>query len=610
MADLDKKKRELKNVKKEKVIEAFEYIDNQNVPNRNQAKKYFVEYKNKEYPVKYLLAVAKYLQDGSEIEMDYFTSEYAREVLMGLEFAVKSIDDFKLIITKDDIVSSDPYFTMDNLGMGDNYEPRGVYLERIDGSVVYRTRKKREEWISNQTMPRLVFQCFENDINALSEKERLEFPTCRYTLNGYVYKGIYASAEDYKIKTNSASARTTTTYTRTNGGYYVIYGWNIFSTIIFVQECLKRFGKEDKIVFFYRPKEKNDTSKTEVEESTPPKEEPSNDKENKDKKPNFPLNQILYGPPGTGKTYNSVIYAVAICDADAYIEKEKTPFDVLKDKLKNNETTYEEVLKRYKDLQAQEGRIEFITFHQSYGYEEFIQGIKPSVNNNGQVVYNVENGIFKAFCDKAKDKKNNYVFIIDEINRGNVSKIFGELITLIEEGKRISAEDSNQGMTVKLPYKGEEFGVPDNVYILGTMNTADRSLVQLDAALRRRFRFIEMMPDYTLLETDAEKINVQNLLKEINKKIREKVDREHQIGHSYFIGIKKEAELKAVFKNEIIPLLQEYFYEDYDNIKAVLDGQNFMNENGDICLDDIDFKTMYSGKVDKQEALNPTENNG
>lgn len=315
----------------------------------------------------------------------------------------------------------------------------------------------------------------------------------------------------------------------------------------------------------------------------------------------YKKNQILYGPPGTGKTYNSVIYAVAICDADKYIEKEKTPFDVLKDKLKRNEIKYKDVLERYTELQTQ-GRIEFITFHQSYGYEEFIQGIKPSVNNNGQVVYNVENGIFKSFCDNAKDDENNYVFIIDEINRGNVSKIFGELITLIEESKRIGKDEEKY---VKLPYKGEEFGVPDNVYILGTMNTADRSLVQLDAALRRRFRFIEMMPNYealkgkTIKDEKGNEIVLADLLKEINKQIRDKIDREHQIGHSYFMHVEEIGDLKEVFQYEIIPLLQEYFYEDYDNIKAVLDGQNFMNKDGDICLDNIDFTTMY-----------PTEDNG
>lgn len=290
-----------------------------------------------------------------------------------------------------------------------------------------------------------------------------------------------------------------------------------------------------------------------------------------------PLNQILYGPPGTGKTYNTVIYAYAICNGIEDIEKLKKDC--------RDEEKYKEILVEYKTLQKQ-GRIEFITFHQSYGYEEFIQGIKPSVDK-GQVVYNVEDGIFKKFCDKAKDdEKNNYVFIIDEINRGNVSKIFGELITLIEEGKRISAEAPNQGMTVKLPYKDENgedvvFGVPDNVYILGTMNTADRSLVQLDAALRRRFRFIEMMPNPKLLSAENKKDNqtgveLDKLLASINERICALIDREHQIGHSYFMKVKTIDDLRDTFQYEIIPLLQEYFYEDYENIDRVLKGNGFI----------------------------------
>ncbi len=282
-------------------------------------------------------------------------------------------------------------------------------------------------------------------------------------------------------------------------------------------------------------------------------------------KENYPLNQILYGPPGTGKTYNSVIYAVAICEN--------------KDKAEVEQEEYKEVFKRFKEYKSQ-GRIEFVTFHQSYGYEEFIQGIKP-YTNNGQIGYKVEEGVFKKFCGKAKDKpEDKFVFIIDEINRGNVSKIFGELITLIEESKRIG---KNEGMKVRLPYKDNDdkdvyFGVPNNVYILGTMNTADRSLVQLDAALRRRFRFIEMMPEEDVIlgednQGNVKGINLRKLLKDINERITNLIDREHQIGHSYFTKVKNLNDLVEAFKYEIIPLLQEYFYEDYDGIREVLNSQ-------------------------------------
>ncbi|MBQ8196887.1 MAG: AAA family ATPase [Clostridia bacterium] len=304
---------------------------------------------------------------------------------------------------------------------------------------------------------------------------------------------------------------------------------------------------------------------------------------------NYPLNQILYGPPGTGKTYNSIIYAVAICENKKIeeIKKEK----------------YQEVLERF-NLYKVEGRIEFATFHQSYGYEEFIQGIKP-YTNNGQIGYRVESGVFKEFCDKAKDKQENFVFIIDEINRGNVSKILGELITLIEESKRVG---NSEGMTVRLPYKDNNgkdvyFGVPNNVYILGTMNTADRSLVQLDAALRRRFRFIEMMPDYNVLndKTNVDGVDLKTLLTSINDRITQLIDREHQIGHSYFTKVNSLADLADAFNYEIIPLLQEYFYEDYDGISEVLNGQ-FIQVSEDkksydvnVSIDKDIFKNIYNG---------------
>ena len=197
------------------------------------------------------------------------------------------------------------------------------------------------------------------------------------------------------------------------------------------------------------------------------------------------LNTILYGPPGTGKTYNTKRYVVAICD-------NKTLDDV-------NKMNYEsDILPRYNQL-VDEGRVKFTTFHQSYGYEEFIEGIKPIVKNNN-VIYDIVPGIFKKFCNDASADEADakpYVFVIDEINRGNISKIFGELITLIEESKRGGAKES---MSAILPYSDELFSVPKNVFILGTMNTADRSISLMDTALRRRFDFVEMMPNSDIVK--------------------------------------------------------------------------------------------------------------
>ncbi|EAJ8969001.1 endonuclease, partial [Campylobacter jejuni] len=418
----------------------------------------------------------------------------------------------------------------------------------------------------------------------------------------------------------------------------------------------------------------------------------------------IPLNQILYGPPGTGKTYHTIDKALEIISKE---EKIQIPSE---DDRINRKKIFDEYVKN--------GQIVFTTFHQSYGYEEFVEGIKPIIDNDEnsqEVKYDVKDGIFKELCDKSlknyilsmqneneidldklifefanyinqdflnkgnefplenkvsikkillnfkdeyrsfslggsikspqsltidiikrdylnfKNKKilsfkdikpkydsqsdyhgnaiyyfmfynklkefeniqnekfkikkeilKSYIIIIDEINRGNVSKIFGELITLIEPSKRIGEKEE---LKVTLPYSGKEFGVPKNVYIIGTMNTADRSITSLDTALRRRFEFIEMMPDVSKLSIDCEGINLQELLKAINTRIEYLLDREKTIGHAFFISVENLESLKKVFKNRIIPLLQEYFYNDYALIDAVL------NKNGmlEISVENKDY---------------------
>lgn len=442
-------------------------------------------------------------------------------------------------------------------------------------------------------------------------------------------------------------------------------------------------------------------------------------------------NTILYGPPGTGKTYNTVVYAVAI------IENKK--LQAVKDE------DYSEVLARYNQYKSEE-LIEFTTFHQSYGYEEFIEGIKPIMDNTddeqNDIQYQIASGLFKSFCDKAgrpilkqkkkdiglnssptvwkvslegtgdnptreecmqnghirvgydsygesissdtnfteggknvinafvykmkvgdivlscysattidaigvvtgdyewheeyehykrlrkvdwivkgvrediteinngstltlssvyklnismadimeiiarkaptttevEEKKKNYVFVIDEINRGNISKIFGELITLIEPTKRIGQPE---GMKVKLPYSQKPFGVPDNVYIIGTMNTADRSIAAIDTALRRRFRFKEMLPDAEVLDgIYVDDISIKDMFVKMNNRIAVLYDTEHTLGHAYFLPLKAKPTvetLASIFADSIIPLLQEYFYEDYEKIRLVLGDNNKQN---------------------------------
>ncbi|EAH7585163.1 AAA domain-containing protein [Campylobacter lari] len=430
---------------------------------------------------------------------------------------------------------------------------------------------------------------------------------------------------------------------------------------------------------------------------------------------NPPLNQILYGPPGTGKTYHTIDKALEILGENLASRHEK-------------KAKFDEYVKN--------GQIVFTTFHQSYGYEEFVEGIKPIINNDEnsqEVKYDIKDGIFKKLCKKALDnyensilnvdelykkielkekvenflnwlletnepisktkggnffvvdindktvmiysegverfdgnfnlsisifmellkhndefnnagemfkkvfdrdyadrthtyyfnlvkkfkayekqstvknenKKNNdnslkpYIIIIDEINRGNVSKIFGELITLIEPSKRIG---ESEGLKVTLPYSGEKFGVPKNVYIVGTMNTADRSITSLDTALRRRFEFVEMMPDAEELEKSKYKdVNLKKLLEAINTRIEYLLDREKTIGHAFFIGVENLNNLKNVFQNKIIPLLQEYFYNDYALIKVVLNdnGMIFEDKKDDIYLQKI--KNLYN--VDSERNI-------
>ncbi|QTL52032.1 AAA family ATPase [Priestia aryabhattai] len=461
----------------------------------------------------------------------------------------------------------------------------------------------------------------------------------------------------------------------------------------------------------------------------------------------YPLNQILYGPPGTGKTYNTIIQAVAIIENKTVEE------------LQNEE--YEQVFTRYQELKK-DGQIAFTTFHQSYGYEEFIEGIKPLMHqeNTSDISYQIEAGVFKDFCENAQRLKissngeeleegckiwkvslggsgtnsikedcflndririgfdregrdflesreypsdtlyyfyeemsigdivfslgnnkhidaigiivseaewlddeseykrsrqvkwiakhiwediyelngnkimvqqtiyplsrlslddvneliahysensevelekneKNYVFIIDEINRGNISKIFGELITLIEPSKRLRASEE---LRVKLPYSKKEFGVPKNVYIIGTMNTADRSIALMDTALRRRFDFIEMMPNADIFENvNVNGINIKEMLETINKRIEVLYDREHTIGHAYLMRLMEDASIETlghIFEKAFIPLLQEYFYEDYEKIQLILGDKDKPDQYKFIVDNEIRVNQIFKGNID------------
>lgn len=233
-------------------------------------------------------------------------------------------------------------------------------------------------------------------------------------------------------------------------------------------------------------------------------------------------------------------------------------------------------------------RYSFVTFHQSYGYEEFVEGLRPILTSDteaGEIQYEIRPGVFKELCRKARlAPGERFAMVIDEINRGNISKIFGELITLIEADKR---EGASNAVSVTLPYSGETFSVPANVDIIGTMNTADRSLALLDTALRRRFDFVPVLPDardeagaplFGLRVTAGEQvIDIPRLLSAINERIEALYDRDHCIGHAYFTtlaqvpdGDDRFVALAQVFSNRILPLLEEYFFEDWQKIRLVL----------------------------------------
>lgn len=284
-----------------------------------------------------------------------------------------------------------------------------------------------------------------------------------------------------------------------------------------------------------------------------------------------PLNIILYGPPGTGKTYATKAAVIAIEKGE---DVRKVLREVnLKQYISNNAKEWEGCEKNK--------RIRRVTFHPGYSYEDFIEGITARTDNNGQVVYEVKKGVFSELAEDAlKDIQNKYYLVIDEINRGNISKIFGELVTLIEEDKR--CDNAENGYCARLPYSGTysgiEFRVPKNLYLIGTMNTSDRSIALVDLALRRRFEFIELMPRPDLLgNVQVGGIDLKKLLETINNRIKLLGERDKQIGHAYFMDgedpIRDVRRLKDVWFYKVLPLLNEYFYGRWEDIVYVLSGK-------------------------------------
>ena len=312
--------------------------------------------------------------------------------------------------------------------------------------------------------------------------------------------------------------------------------------------------------------------------------------------PSEPLNRILYGPPGTGKTYSTIEKALAILDPE-WLDEQAEDRAALR--------------QRFDELAEQE-RVRFVTFHQSFSYEDFVEGIRATTlegagGNPGALRYAVEPGLFGRLCDEARGHPNKpRVLIIDEINRGNISRIFGELITLIEPTKRAGAAEA---LEVLLPYSRRLFSVPANVYLIGTMNSADRSLTGMDVALRRRFVFTPMPPRPDLLGgIGIGGLRIEQLLTVINQRIEVLLDREHALGHAYFMALRDAApdqglrRLAEIFRCQILPLLQEYFFDDWQRIRWVLNDHRKPRALQFVQASDVSTAELFGSGVDVSRA--------
>ena len=575
-------------------------------------------------------------------------------------------DRFILTITKDEIVSTDKRFTMSNLDSGCNYRPADVYFESENGEKIRRKPNANENNISNLTLPRLVFQIFEENIEKLSESEKKNFPIYRQN-NGEWLKGIYSTEEDLKKDTKIEHCGV---YESNSGAVFFFYSYFIFSTIIFAKECLQRFGKTgDKFVLEYM--EKAEQKKNQIYS-----ESVVNEIKNPYSKTLLTSKNIIFrGAPGTGKSYLAKQIAV----------------DIVSDGATDNYTELTDEQKK---------QIEFVQFHPSYDYSDFVEGLRPKMNEDGTMGFELYDGIFKSFTDKARrnfesskksrraieqeasvqtqmkaffdsieygetsfktvtgnkftisdideeknriyieipgnktadklvlnigeiramlesglefnkisditnffgkqfatqgysydfalfkeikskqiklsdadmnsEKLKNYIFIIDEINRGEISKILGELFFTIDPGYRgpagsVATQYSNMHVN-----QAEKFYIPENVYIIGTMNDIDRSVEPIDFAMRRRFRFIEIKVKETQYMLDC--LGDNDLKSEAVKKMDslneeilnvEDLNENYQIGASYFLKL-KELSFDELWEDYIRPLLHEYVHGLYN----------------------------------------------
>lgn len=603
---------------------------------------------------------------------------------MSTENTIK--EKFILTITANTVISTDSRFDINNLGLGDYYKTLDVKFENSNGEIITRNYNKGERKNSNQTLPRLAFQIFEKEIVNLSAEEKEMFPVCKYNPDSELKHGIYSSVASFKRYRNSIEYMK---YSYGEGRLFVIYCWNLFSTIIFVQECLKRFGKEgDKFILTYRDKDSIESEENTIEATVQEElEKPIKEYRNPYSRKLIESKNIIFrGAPGTGKTYLAKQIAADII-SDGYYDN----YELLSDEQKQ--------------------QIEFVQFHPSYDYSDFVEGLRPRINE-GVMLFELQDGIFKKFVAKARanyensqktpeiiakeievqeditsfldevefgvdqfqtmkgstfyissidgkyiyitipennivnklsinivdikkmlesgvdfkkvkdistffgktfnvqvysyyfaifqaikksrkarikptvesEKLKKYIFIIDEINRGEISKIFGELFFAIDPGYRGRAGAiSTQYSTMSS--NEEKFYIPENVYIIGTMNDIDRSVDSFDFAMRRRFRFIEIKADSTTdmldgltnininldsLENDTLKEDALNRMERLNKAIVEVegLNENYQIGAAYFLKL-KTLDFNQLWEDYLQPLLQEYIQGLYNEAEIM-----------------------------------------
>lgn len=657
------------------IMDALNFIDEHGTPNHNQSMTYeLVTEDGKNYPPKYVIAVAAHIANGVEISTDGFNSVEAKDYLQKLGFHIETKQEkFQITISADSIVSTDRRFTMDNLSLGDSYKPLDAYFQSASGDKIKRNYRKGERRNSNQTLPRIAFQVFEKQLSALSVEEKETFPICKYNPNSDLICGIYPSVPEFKKHRNTLEYLT---YSYDNGRQFVIYGWNIFSTLLFVQECLKRFGGQgDQFVLIYREKGENEITASENETVV---QEELAQQFNGYRNPYSSMlieskNLIFRGAPGTGKSFLAKEIAA----------------DIVSNGYENN----------YKHLTPeQQKQIEFVQFHPSYDYSDFVEGLRPKVNDDGTMGFELQDGIFKRFVARARKNYENskkpqellalemsvqeslaaffsgielgitsfqtitgnefyitsvddkhvnisipgnatinelclnisdirkmlesgknfgklkdvtaffgktfatqaysydfaiykaiteqtetiskvnvkqeelkkYVFIIDEINRGEISKIFGELFFSVDPGYRGKAGEVSTQYANLHADPDEKFFIPENVYIIGTMNDIDRSVDSFDFAMRRRFRFVELKADERLeMLTSLEDEELENeairRMAALNKEIAnvEDLNENYQIGAAYFLKL-KTLTFDQLWTDYLEPLLREYVQGMYD----------------------------------------------